>query len=239
MFALPKETVVITLRHRRRLLPRRRLVTGRARLLLPLQVRAERPPTPVPEMTGDDLKLSGTRADFDPQTGQPIVLMQFTGDGAKKFHDITREEAQRGGGSTTPRAARATRRPTTSTSRSSSTTRSVGAVDRLRPVPGRHHRRPAAPRSPVSAARTRRSTSRSSSRPARCPSISSRSSETEDLRDARQGLAARGAKAAASSACSSSRSSCSLALPLPRPGRGHRPRDLRAPPLRRDPRSST
>jgi len=52
--------------------------------------------TPIPEMTGGDLKLSGTRADFDPQTGQPIVLMQFTGHGKKVFHDITKREAQRG-----------------------------------------------------------------------------------------------------------------------------------------------
>jgi SecD/SecF fusion protein len=49
-----------------------------------------------PQMTGADLKLSGTRADFDTQTGQPIVLMQFTNDGADKFHEITRAEAQRG-----------------------------------------------------------------------------------------------------------------------------------------------
>jgi SecD/SecF fusion protein len=54
------------------------------------------PANPIPEMTGGDLKLSGTRADFDPQTGQPIVLMQFTGHGKKVFHDITKREAQRG-----------------------------------------------------------------------------------------------------------------------------------------------
>ena len=52
--------------------------------------------SPIPEMTGSELKLSGTRADFDPQTGQPVVLMQFTGKGKKVFHDITRREAQRG-----------------------------------------------------------------------------------------------------------------------------------------------
>ena len=50
----------------------------------------------VPEMRGDDLKLSGTRADFDTNTGEPIVLMQFTDKGADKFGDITREEAERG-----------------------------------------------------------------------------------------------------------------------------------------------
>ena len=53
------------------------------------------PPT-VPEMTGSDLKLSGTRQDFDTQTNEPIVTMQFTKKGAKKFAEITRAEAQRG-----------------------------------------------------------------------------------------------------------------------------------------------
>jgi SecD/SecF fusion protein len=50
---------------------------------------------PVPEMTGADLKLDGTRSDFS-QTEGPIVLMEFTGKGADKFHDITRKIAQRG-----------------------------------------------------------------------------------------------------------------------------------------------
>jgi SecD/SecF fusion protein len=50
---------------------------------------------PIPEMKGRDLRLSGTRADFD-QNGQPIVLMQFTDEGEEKFADITRELAQRG-----------------------------------------------------------------------------------------------------------------------------------------------
>jgi SecD/SecF fusion protein len=51
---------------------------------------------PVPQMTGKDLKLRGTQQDFDPQSGQPIVTMQFTGAGNKRFHEITREEAIRG-----------------------------------------------------------------------------------------------------------------------------------------------
>ena len=45
---------------------------------------------PVPEMTGEDLKLSGTRQDFG-QNGEPIVLMEFTDKGAKKFHQVTRD----------------------------------------------------------------------------------------------------------------------------------------------------
>ena len=53
-------------------------------------------PPDVPEMTGEDLDLGGTRQDFDTRTGEPIVLMDFTDAGAEKFEDITREIAQRG-----------------------------------------------------------------------------------------------------------------------------------------------
>jgi SecD/SecF fusion protein len=56
------------------------------------------PPT-VPQMTGEDLKLSGTRADFDTSPGgggRPIVTMEFTGGGSKKFEEITRAEWIRG-----------------------------------------------------------------------------------------------------------------------------------------------
>ena len=55
-------------------------------------------PPEVPEMTGTDLKLSGTRQDFDtsPAPAQPIVLLSFTNHGRKKFEEITRAEAQRG-----------------------------------------------------------------------------------------------------------------------------------------------
>jgi SecD/SecF fusion protein len=50
----------------------------------------------VPQLTGQHLKLSGTRQDFDPTSGQPIVTMQFTKAGNKIFHDVTRDEAIRG-----------------------------------------------------------------------------------------------------------------------------------------------
>ncbi|HEX2302201.1 MAG TPA: protein translocase subunit SecD [Gaiella sp.] len=53
-------------------------------------------PPEVPEMTGEDLKLSGTRQDFDTRTGEPIVLMEFSDRGADKFEEITRDIAQRG-----------------------------------------------------------------------------------------------------------------------------------------------
>jgi SecD/SecF fusion protein len=51
---------------------------------------------PVPEMTGRDFDLDGTRADFDTRNNEPIVSMQFTDAGGDKFHDVTRELAQRG-----------------------------------------------------------------------------------------------------------------------------------------------
>src|SRR4029077_7510081 len=53
-------------------------------------------PPSVPQMTGEDLKLSGPRADFDTQTGQPIWRMEFTGKGGKKFQQITAQEWTRG-----------------------------------------------------------------------------------------------------------------------------------------------
>ena len=59
---------------------------------------------PVPELTGEHLSRRGTRADFGAGGGQgggvganePIVTMRFTGEGEDRFHDTTRELAQRG-----------------------------------------------------------------------------------------------------------------------------------------------
>jgi SecD/SecF fusion protein len=50
----------------------------------------------IPEMTGADLKSSGTQADFDPQTGQPVVRLAFTGKGNRIFQRITKTLYQRG-----------------------------------------------------------------------------------------------------------------------------------------------
>nr|MBA3347217.1 protein translocase subunit SecD [Actinomycetota bacterium] len=50
----------------------------------------------VPEMSGSDLNLDGTRQDFDTTSGLPIVTMQFTDDGADKFAEITADVARRG-----------------------------------------------------------------------------------------------------------------------------------------------
>jgi SecD/SecF fusion protein len=56
-------------------------------------------PPDIPQMTGEDLKLSGTRADFDTSPGaggSPIVTMEFTGKGSDRFEEITRAEWIRG-----------------------------------------------------------------------------------------------------------------------------------------------
>src|SRR5205823_334961 len=61
-----------------------------------LRFQPNNPTDPIPEMTGADLKLSGTRQDFDPQTSEPVVLLAFTGQGKKIFREITKAEAVRG-----------------------------------------------------------------------------------------------------------------------------------------------
>jgi SecD/SecF fusion protein len=48
-----------------------------------------------PELTGNDLNLSGTRADFDAQ-GRPQVDLSFTGHGARLFQQITKSDWQAG-----------------------------------------------------------------------------------------------------------------------------------------------
>jgi SecD/SecF fusion protein len=53
-------------------------------------------PNGPPEMTGKDLNSSGTRADIDPQSNAPVVLMQFSGHGSNEFERITKNEAQAG-----------------------------------------------------------------------------------------------------------------------------------------------
>jgi SecD/SecF fusion protein len=49
-----------------------------------------------PQLTGKDLVESGISADVDPNTGQPIVTLQFTGHGSNEFKKITEAEYNRG-----------------------------------------------------------------------------------------------------------------------------------------------
>lgn len=55
----------------------------------------DRPDSP-PQLTGRDLVESGITADADPNTGQPIVTLQFTRHGSKEFQRITEAEYNRG-----------------------------------------------------------------------------------------------------------------------------------------------
>ena len=61
-----------------------------------LKFYPDRTAKPVPEMTGRDLVLSGTRADVNSTGGGYVVTLQFTGHGSNQFQKITRDEAQRG-----------------------------------------------------------------------------------------------------------------------------------------------
>jgi SecD/SecF fusion protein len=63
--------------------------------LLKFYPQATKTQPQVPEMTGNDLVLSGTRADFG-TAGTPVVLLQFTNHGGNVFGQITKAEAQRG-----------------------------------------------------------------------------------------------------------------------------------------------
>ena len=51
---------------------------------------------PYPNLPGKELKLSGTRQDFNTTDGSPVVLMQFTNKGDKEFYKVTRNEGLRG-----------------------------------------------------------------------------------------------------------------------------------------------
>jgi SecD/SecF fusion protein len=57
---------------------------------------------PFPNLTGKDLNLSGTRQDFDPSSGEPVVLIQFTKKGDKAFYNVSKNEAVRGSIKGTP-----------------------------------------------------------------------------------------------------------------------------------------
>ncbi len=95
VLAVPEKMVVITCREDARYCPGVNEEPDRTYFYLfnydPLNEE-----NPVPEMTGTDLVLTGTRQDIDPQQSQPIVLMQFTDSGGDKFQEITRNLAVRG-----------------------------------------------------------------------------------------------------------------------------------------------
>jgi SecD/SecF fusion protein len=93
VFGVPSDRIVITCGPPTTVCPGVGVPTGTSFYLFKFHSTGS---NPIPEMTGNDLKLSGTRQDFDQQTNQPVVLMQFTGKGKNVFQNITAQEAQRG-----------------------------------------------------------------------------------------------------------------------------------------------
>jgi SecD/SecF fusion protein len=53
-------------------------------------------PNGPPELSGSDLNESAISADYDPQSGQPEVVLGFTGHGSNEFQKITKDEYIRG-----------------------------------------------------------------------------------------------------------------------------------------------
>jgi SecD/SecF fusion protein len=92
-YAVPEGRTILTCNESSRLCPGVGVPTQEYYYLFKYQ--PDNAEEPIPELTGEDLNGSGTRADFD-QNNQPIVTLDFTDAGGDKFHDITRELAQRG-----------------------------------------------------------------------------------------------------------------------------------------------
>jgi SecD/SecF fusion protein len=95
IFAVPKKTVVISCGASAVVCPGVNQTNPTQNYWYLFKYQPDDQKNPIPEMGGKDLKLSGTRADTDPNQG-PVVLMQFKGSGAKTFQKITSAEAQRG-----------------------------------------------------------------------------------------------------------------------------------------------
>ena len=101
VLALPKNTVVITCDSTEVSCPGNTGQQGGNNVLPPptgsfYYLFIHDPSKGVPQLTGSDLKTNGTRADLDPTTSQPEVLMSFSGAGSHKFQQVTAEEYQRG-----------------------------------------------------------------------------------------------------------------------------------------------
>ena len=192
-------------------------------------------PPEIPEMTGKDLKLSGTRQDFDTRTGEPIVLMDFTDKGANTFEDdharhrparqapLQHGRRRPGRHQPVPPALRDRARPRDQ----------VVADDRLPAVPGRDLR---LERRADLRPRERRRGEGSRARPpdGRTAGRVPHARPDGDLGDARQGLAPGGEEGGARRPARR-RALPADRLPLPRGRRGRRADRLRGAPLRRDP----
>jgi SecD/SecF fusion protein len=96
LFVVPENMVVVTCGKGDRFCPNLPDKPERTYFYL-FKYQPQNKEQPIPEMTGTDLNLKGTRQDFGQgaDTG-PIVRMDFTKSGGKKFQEITRDLAERG-----------------------------------------------------------------------------------------------------------------------------------------------
>ena len=92
-YAVPQGRTILTCNQSSRLCPGAGVPTQEYYYLFKYQ--PDNAEERIPEITGEDLNGSGTRAEFD-QNNQPIVTLDFTDAGGDKFHDVTRGLAQRG-----------------------------------------------------------------------------------------------------------------------------------------------
>ncbi|TMJ95658.1 MAG: protein translocase subunit SecD [Actinobacteria bacterium] len=93
-YVVPRGRIVLTCGSSATACPGARGTPSRTNYYL-FKYQPDNPTHPIPELTGKDLKLNGTRQDFG-QNNEPIVTLQFTNSGGNKFHDVTRQLAQRG-----------------------------------------------------------------------------------------------------------------------------------------------
>ena len=203
LFAVPPETVVVSVRHRRGRLP------GRQQAANPTQNYYYLFKYDAADRPGDDglrPEALGHAAGLRHADERADRAMQFTKKGAKKFAEITRAEAQRGKllSNTIGQGQQIT-----STSRSCSTARSSRGRDRLEDSTRAASPARTARRSRASARHQRGEGPRARAPDRRPPGRVRHARPDGDLGHARQGLAAARRRRPRSSASCSSPSSCS------------------------------
>lgn len=95
-YAVPPDSIVLTCGESAVVCPGVNAVNPTQTFYYLFEYRPGAQEDPVPQITGEDLNVDGTRQDFDPQTNEPVVTLQFTDEGGDRFHEVTRELARRG-----------------------------------------------------------------------------------------------------------------------------------------------
>ncbi|MBW3593591.1 MAG: protein translocase subunit SecD, partial [Actinobacteria bacterium] len=95
-YAVPPDSIVLTCGENAVVCPGVNTVNPTQTFYYLFEYRPGAEEDPIPQITGEDLRLDGTRQDFDPQTNEPVVTLEFTEEGGDRFHEVTRELARRG-----------------------------------------------------------------------------------------------------------------------------------------------